>query len=834
MEKIKNRKWSQQHQYITIVLNHYESEVSSMKSKILRRVLSSVLAGMTCFIGIPSGTPAPSNAATEVYTKSIQSKSQDGFDFELWNENDTGNVIMTLNGEGSFSCDWRNIQNCLFRTGKRLGSTQKWQEYNGITLDYNVDYHPEGNSYMCVYGWTQQPLVEYYIVEGWGDWKPPEGNNAAPIKQVTINGELYDIYKSMRWNKPSIEGDKDFPQYWSVRHTNPAGPYQETHMEGTVDVAAHFKAWEDCGFEMGNLYEVALNIEGYMSKGSAVVNKNKLTFGEGGTEPEDVKPLEADENGVYFTSTFEKGTDSWNGRGNAAVSKYDKSYYEGSNSLLVSGRKNNWNGASYNLDGKAFVAGKSYSFSGAVLQNSGSPVDIKMTLQYIDKNGEEKYDEIRTVTAKSGEWTEISNTGYTIPEGASNLLLYFEAPDDLTDFYIDSFTAAVGGKPSSIVTGKGVVEGSGIVTPPAPEGQIRGDFNGDKVVDSFDLITARDAIIKRMAGTKISLPLSVSDLNADNDFTIADIVTLQKYVLGSVRKLKEPVTTTTATTSSTTTTTVTTNKNNDDYMQSILPEMQISAPSGFNQKRGGVDYGKLETVTYYSKDGNMNKNMCVILPAGYNTSEKYPVLYCLHGIGGNETSMPGMGVQTMLGNLLADGLCEKMIIVCPNMYTAPGNFSYTAESMRNYDRIREDIENSIMPYMEEHYSVKTGRDNTAITGFSLGGREALYTGVTRSQLYGYIGGACPAPGIFKTKDFIMEHEGCLQESEFKPSTEPYMLLISAAANDGVVGTYPQSYSQALDNNKVEHIWQVIPNGDHGNATVDPHMYNFLRFVFKAN
>ena len=78
----------------------------------------------------------------------------------------------------------------------------------------------------------------------------------------------------------------------------------------------------------------------------------------------------------------------------------------------------------------------------------------------------------------------------------------------------------------------------------------------------------------------------------------------------------------------------------------------------------------------------------------------------------------------------------------------------------------------------------------------------------------------------------MEHQGCMSPGEFKPDTPPKMLLISAAAFDGTVGTYPQSYHEALENNGAEHLWQVIPDGDHGGATVTPHMYNFLRYVFK--
>ena len=174
-----------------------------------------------------------------------------------------------------------------------------------------------------------------------------------------------------------------------------------------------------------------------------------------------------------------------------------------------------------------------------------------------------------------------------------------------------------------------------------------------------------------------------------------------------------------------------------------------------------------------------------------------------------------------------------MIIVFPAMFTGSGSPGFNSDSARKYDLIREDIENSIMPYMEQNYSVKTGKENTAITGFSMGGREALYTGITRSETYGYVGAACPAPGIFETTDAYMHHDGNMQPSQFKPSSSQAMILISAAQNDGVVKDYPSTYHNALSQNGVEHLWQIIPQGDHGGATVTPHMYNFLRYVFKA-
>ncbi|MBQ9897875.1 MAG: carbohydrate binding domain-containing protein [Ruminococcus sp.] len=535
---------------------------------------------------------------------------------------------------------------------------------------------------------------------------------------------------------------------------------------------------------------------------------------------------------ALISSSFDNGTDSWSGRGNASVAVDKENYYEGGGSLAVKGRTQSWNGAELAASA-SLTAGSSYSFSAAVLQTTGSVLSVKMTLDYVT-GGSHSYDEIALTPVNSGEWTAVSNTSYTIPAGADSFSVYFEIPDDNADFYIDSFTVAENGAPAKVTTGGGVINGSlqsDPVPPAAP-----GDFDADGDVDIFDLMLARQALVKQFSGAPAgSFDIDAADVDGNGTFAVNDVVLLSKFLLGMTDSFPTRTTTTTTTVTTATNTVTTTTKvsSGGNYMESIASDMVINAPSNFTQTRAGVDYGKLEKVTYYSTDAGTNKNMQVLLPAGYNENEKYPVLYVLHGIFGDETSMPGMGVPTMVGNLIADGEAVKMIVVFPAMFTGSGSPGFTNESNRKYDLIREDIENSIMPYMEEHYSVATGRENTAITGFSMGGREALYTGISHSQYYGYVGAACPAPGIFKAHDNYMDHEGVMQPGEFKPSTMPEMILISAAQNDGVVGTFPQTYHEALEANGVQHLWQIIPQGDHGNATVDPHMYNFLRYIFKA-
>ncbi|MDH6309933.1 sialate O-acetylesterase [Dysgonomonas sp. PFB1-18] len=198
---------------------------------------------------------------------SNKSGMHDGFGYELWH--DKGDVSMILKEGGAFECNWDNINNALFRTGKKFDSTKTHDQIGTIFLDYSCDYQPDGNSYLCVYGWSVDPLVEFYIVEAWGSWRPP---GAEPKGTVEIGGSMYDIYETTRVEQPSIEGDTTFQQYWSVR-TN-------KKTEGTIPVSEHFKVWEKMGMKLGKIYEVAFCVEGYQSKGKANLYKHRLTVGD--------------------------------------------------------------------------------------------------------------------------------------------------------------------------------------------------------------------------------------------------------------------------------------------------------------------------------------------------------------------------------------------------------------------------------------------------------------------------------------------------------------------------------------------------------------------------
>jgi endo-1,4-beta-xylanase len=193
----------------------------------------------------------PSDNCTEA-DKAVTSGSGKHCCYSYENWVGSGSATMTLKTDG-FSVNWTGSTQFVGREGIRPGS-------GSIVTQYSASFSPSGNAYLCLYGWTTDPLVEYYVLDSWGSYKPPGGSS---LGTVTSDGGTYDIYKSTRTNQPSIQGTATFPQYWSVR--------QQKRTSGTITLSNHIAAWATKGMPMGTFYEVSMTVEGYQSSGTADV-----------------------------------------------------------------------------------------------------------------------------------------------------------------------------------------------------------------------------------------------------------------------------------------------------------------------------------------------------------------------------------------------------------------------------------------------------------------------------------------------------------------------------------------------------------------------------------
>ncbi len=304
-----------------------------------------------------------------------------------------------------------------------------------------------------------------------------------------------------------------------------------------------------------------------------------------------------------------------------------------------------------------------------------------------------------------------------------------------------------------------------------------------------------------------------------SDTSESDVISEESSdVISEEAKATEPVTT----------------EKEETYMEKYNKLLTEMPSKEILEKRENVVYPKFEKHTYYSQTAQRDTPVNVLLPENYSEDKEYPVLYILHGYYGNQDWMAEneVHIPEMLTNLISDGEAKEMIVVLPYIYCSKDMQYCTGmdtQNTLNYDNFINDMMTDLMPFIEENFSVAKGRENAAITGFSMGGRESLFIGVSHPEKFGYIGAVCPAPGLTKGSGDPWQ----LEESELAFSENaPHLLLISAAEHDGVVGGNPALYEKLFTRNGAEHLWHTMSSTGHDASSVTPHLYNFIRMIFK--
>lgn len=186
----------------------------------------------------------------------------------------------------------------------------------------------------------------------------------------------------------------------------------------------------------------------------------------------------------------------------------------------------------------------------------------------------------------------------------------------------------------------------------------------------------------------------------------------------------------------------------------IQNRLMVPGKQGDLYEVNEVPHGKVTAVWYPSPTLGAERRMVIYTPPGYdlgdeNKDQEYPVLYLLHGGGGDEDVWLSRGrVNYILDNLIAAGTAQPMIVVLPNGYPnyagAPLHRPRATEQTPGISpmisgRFEASLINDIVPYMETHYRVKANAEHRAISGFSMGGYHTQMITNSNPGLFNYIG-----------------------------------------------------------------------------------------------
>lgn len=301
------------------------------------------------------------------------------------------------------------------------------------------------------------------------------------------------------------------------------------------------------------------------------------------------------------------------------------------------------------------------------------------------------------------------------------------------------------------------------------------------------------------------------------------------------------------------------------------------APEGFDVRNEDVPRGKVERIEYDSSVVEGKRPALVYTPPGYASDKRYPVLYLLHGIGGNEThwTTPGLA-DVILDNLIAAGKAEPMIVVMPHGRASnepetvfgggnrgaragggapggaraggaraggaraggargpapggrggpPGGGAPGGDGMgvefEAYAAFERELIDDLIPYIEAHYSVVADREHRALAGLSMGGGQSLTFGLGNLDVFANVGGFSSAPNTAAPEVMVPDPARATAMLD--------VLWVSCGDVDGLFNI-SEGVHDYLEENDVPHVWQ-IDVGAHEFPVWKNDLYHFASLIFK--
>lgn len=259
------------------------------------------------------------------------------------------------------------------------------------------------------------------------------------------------------------------------------------------------------------------------------------------------------------------------------------------------------------------------------------------------------------------------------------------------------------------------------------------------------------------------------------------------------------------------------------HAQEILKEM----PKGYDTVQSGVAAGKIDSVQYQSKTVGTKRKALVYTPPGFDKKKKYPVLYLLHGIGGDEKEwLKGGNPQLILDNLYAEKKIEPMIVVMPNGRAmkddaATGNIM-APDKVAAFATFEQDLLKDLIPFVESKYPVLKDREHRAIAGLSMGGGQSLNFGLGNLDQFAWVGGFSSAPNTKVPAELMPNPEEAKKKLK--------LLFISCGDEDRLITFSKRTHDYLFENN-VPHIFYIEP-GVHDFKVWKNGLYMFSQFLFK--
>jgi enterochelin esterase-like enzyme len=234
----------------------------------------------------------------------------------------------------------------------------------------------------------------------------------------------------------------------------------------------------------------------------------------------------------------------------------------------------------------------------------------------------------------------------------------------------------------------------------------------------------------------------------------------------------------------------------------------------------------LEIVEYDSTTVGLPRKARVYTPPGYTTDQKYPVLYLLHGIGGDENEWARNGSpDVILDNLYADQKAVPMIVVLPNGRAAKDVTARDPIPKQSpaFAAFEQDLLNDLIPFIEKTYSVQMNRESRALAGLSMGGGQSLNFGLNNLDTFAWVGGFSSAPNTRPPAELIKDPG--------EANKKLRLLYVACGDKDGLF-RISQGVHAMLDEKKVPHLFNVVSGGGHDFKVWKSDLFHFAQLLFR--